>query len=88
MLEQSLMDAYTIYHGVHWTRVGNGFSMFGEIDFVVVNPAGSMLLIEQNVQFALAVGDRYAVLKRGEIVDRGVVGAAGTAVSIAEHLAV
>jgi len=48
----------------------------------------AMLLIEQNVQFALAVGDRYAVLKRGEIVDRGVVGAAGTAVSIAEHLAV
>jgi len=51
MLEQSLMDAYTIYHGVHWTRVGNGFSMFGEIDFVVVNPAGSMLLIEQKSGF-------------------------------------
>jgi len=51
MLEQSLTDAYTIYHGVHWTRVGNGFSMFGEIDFVVVNPAGSMLLIEQKSGF-------------------------------------
>ncbi|MEO8040606.1 MAG: ABC transporter ATP-binding protein, partial [Betaproteobacteria bacterium] len=48
----------------------------------------AILLIEQNVQFALAVGDRYAVLKRGEIVDRGVVGTAGAAASITEHLAV
>lgn len=48
----------------------------------------AMLLIEQNVQFALAVGDRYAVLKRGEIVDRGAVGEAGAVESITEHLAV
>jgi branched-chain amino acid transport system ATP-binding protein len=48
----------------------------------------AMLLIEQNVGFALAVGDRYAVLKRGEIVDRGTVGEAGAVASIAEHLAV
>lgn len=47
LLERALPDAYTVYHGVHWTRVGSGFSMFGEIDFVVVNPAGAMLLVEQ-----------------------------------------
>ena len=51
MLEKALPDIYTIYHGVHWTRVGGSFSMFGEIDFVVVNPAGSMLLIEQKSGF-------------------------------------
>jgi ABC-type branched-subunit amino acid transport system ATPase component len=34
----------------------------------------SIMLIEQNVKFALAVADRYAVLKLGEIVDRGDVG--------------
>ena len=51
MLEQALPDTYTVYHGVHWTRVGGGFSMFGEIDFVVVNPAGAMLLIEQKSGF-------------------------------------
>ena len=39
-LEQGLPHAYTVYHGVHWTRVGGGSSMFGEIDFVVVNPVG------------------------------------------------
>lgn len=48
----------------------------------------AMLLIEQNVQFALAVGDRYAVLKRGEIVDRGAVGEAGAVERITEHLSV
>lgn len=48
----------------------------------------AMLLIEQNVQFALAVGDRYAVLKRGEIVDRGAVGEAGVVQRITEHLSV
>jgi hypothetical protein len=50
-LERALPDAYTVYHGVHWTRVGGRFSMFGEIDFVVVNPAGAMLLIEQKSGF-------------------------------------
>lgn len=48
----------------------------------------AMLLIEQNVQFALSVGDRYAVLKRGEIVDRGAVSEAGAAERITEHLSV
>ena len=31
----------------------------------------AILLIEQNIAFALAVADRYAVLARGEIVDEG-----------------
>lgn len=47
----------------------------------------AMLLIEQNIAFALAIADRWAVLKRGEIDDVGIVerGAVG---SIAEHLSV
>lgn len=51
VLERALPDVYSVYHGVHWTRVAGGFSMFGEIDFVVVNAAGSMLLIEQKSGF-------------------------------------
>ncbi len=47
----------------------------------------AMLLIEQNVAFALAVADRWAVLKRGEIDDVGVVGSAAAA-SIADHLSI
>jgi ABC-type branched-subunit amino acid transport system ATPase component len=36
----------------------------------------AMLLVEQNVAFALRLADRYAVLKRGEVVDSGAVAAA------------
>jgi branched-chain amino acid transport system ATP-binding protein len=50
--------------------------------------ATAILLIEQHVKFALAVADRYAVLKLGEIVDRGTVGAANAEQSITDHLAV
>ena len=47
----------------------------------------AMLLIEQNITFALAIADRWAVLKRGEIDDVGVV-ESGAADSIAQHLSV
>ncbi len=48
----------------------------------------SILLIEQNVRFAAAVADRYAVLKRGEIVDSGGIGEADTEARINAHLSV
>jgi ABC-type branched-subunit amino acid transport system ATPase component len=48
----------------------------------------AILLIEQHVKFALAVADRYAVLKLGEIVDRGSVADPGAEKSIGEHLSV
>jgi urea transport system ATP-binding protein len=48
----------------------------------------AMLLIEQHVTFALEVADRYAVLKLGEIVDRGAVAGAGVEQRITAHLSV
>lgn len=51
----------------------------------------AILLIEQNIAFAVAVADRYAVLARGEIVDEGSIDeGANTAAEarIADHLAV
>jgi branched-chain amino acid transport system ATP-binding protein len=48
----------------------------------------SMLLVEQNVAFALSVADRFAVLQSGEIVDRGVVGEADAAQRILLRLSV
>ena len=49
LLARELPDAYRVYHAVHWTNTVNsrGFSIYGEIDFVVVNRAGNVLLIEQ-----------------------------------------
>lgn len=50
-LAAALPDAYTVYHAVHWTRLEHGYSVYGEIDFVVVNQAGALLLIEQKSGF-------------------------------------
>jgi ABC-type branched-subunit amino acid transport system ATPase component len=48
----------------------------------------AILLVEQNVRFALSLADRYAVLARGEIVAEGPAGAADAEVQVAEHLSV
>jgi hypothetical protein len=46
-LELELGDEYSVYHGVHWARVKGGASVYGEIDFLVVNRYGRVLAIEQ-----------------------------------------
>jgi ABC-type branched-subunit amino acid transport system ATPase component len=48
----------------------------------------AMLLVEQNVPFALKVTDRYLVLKQGEIIDRGEAKDECATSSIFEHLKV
>lgn len=51
-LEPALADTpYEIYHGVHWTNGEKGFSVYGEIDFIVLAPNGRLLLIEQKAGF-------------------------------------
>ncbi|MFK7860071.1 MAG: ABC transporter ATP-binding protein [Granulosicoccus sp.] len=45
----------------------------------------AVLLVEQNLAFALSVADRFAVLKLGEIVEQGVAGDSATA-TLADHL--
>lgn len=52
ILAEGLGDDYSIYHGVHWTRVQQGnFAIVGEIDFAIVGPTGKLLLIEQKSGF-------------------------------------
>lgn len=51
LLAETLSDEYTIYHAVHWTNVERGYSIYGDIDFVVVNRSGDLLLIEQRSGF-------------------------------------
>ena len=48
----------------------------------------TLLLIEQNVPFALKVADRYVVLKQGHIIDQGSANDDAAAASIFEHLRV
>lgn len=46
----------------------------------------AVLLVEQNVRFAAAIADEYAVLKRGEIVDTGRLADPGADTRIAREL--
>ena len=46
-LAAELPDDYSVFHGVHWTRLDHGYSVFGEIDFIVLGPKGQVILIEQ-----------------------------------------
>ena len=48
----------------------------------------AMLLVEQNVRFALQVADRWAILKLGEIDDEGSSDTKDVAARIADHLSV
>ena len=46
-LRDGLPDEYLVYHSVHWSTVNKRRTSFGEIDFVIVNDAGKVLVIEQ-----------------------------------------
>jgi hypothetical protein len=46
-LQSRLSDEYAVFHGVHWTREYRGDTLYGEIDLVVVNRSGQVLIIEQ-----------------------------------------
>lgn len=45
-LERGLSDAFTLFHSVDWSRGDGDHEQHGEIDIVVVNQAGDVVLIE------------------------------------------
>jgi len=47
MLKEGLSDQYMVFHGVHWTKVLEDSAVYGEIDFLILNPYGRVLAIEQ-----------------------------------------
>jgi hypothetical protein len=64
-LAAALPDGYTVYHAVHWTNVERGWSVFGEIDFVVANRAGDIVLVEQMTGFLEEGPDGLLKRERG-----------------------
>jgi hypothetical protein len=67
LLARGLPDDYTVYHAVHWTTVERGFSVFGEMDFAVVNRQGDVLLIEQKTGFLEEGTEGLLKRERGRI---------------------
>ncbi len=47
VLKEKLPNDFAVFHGVHWTREYRSDTAYGEIDFVIVNQAGEVLVIEQ-----------------------------------------
>ena len=45
-LKRGLSDAYTLFHSVDWARATGTLEQHGEIDIVVINQAGDVLLVE------------------------------------------
>lgn len=39
-LQAQLTEGYTIYHGVHWSRIEHGLTVAGRIQFLVLGPSG------------------------------------------------
>lgn len=46
-LARDLPDDYSVYHGVHWAHPTATGKTAGEVDFVIVNRSGDVLVIEQ-----------------------------------------
>lgn len=46
-LQAELPASYSVFHGIHWSREYRNGIKFGELDFVIVNQAGNVLVIEQ-----------------------------------------
>ena len=72
LLAEALPDDYAVFHGVHWTNLENGFSAYGEVDFIVLAPDGRVLLIEQKSGFLTetddGLGKKYAGLDKPKLV--------------------
>ncbi|OZB05792.1 MAG: hypothetical protein B7X67_11390, partial [Rhizobiales bacterium 39-66-18] len=47
LLRRRLPQDYVVYHSVHWSLSTASRSMFGEVDFVVVNRSGDVVIVEQ-----------------------------------------
>lgn len=71
-LRDDLPDDYHVFHGCHWALDTGRCVDFGEIDFVVVNPAGDILLIEQKNGPLIEEGGRLIKqYERGKAKDVG-----------------
>jgi len=46
-LAKELPNEYAVFHSLHWSSASKRATRFGEIDFVIVNRAGEILVIEQ-----------------------------------------
>lgn len=66
LFAKHLPDSLAVFHGVHWTRIDQGFSAIGEIDFVIVGPSGRIVLVEQKSGFLKETPEGLTKIYRGK----------------------
>ena len=47
LLKDKLPNDYAVFHSVHWSREYQSWTVYREIDFVIVNRSGKVMVIEQ-----------------------------------------
>ena len=72
-LGQALPDDYTVFHSRHVAELTRRRQQFGEIDFVVVNQSGDVLLIEQKNGPLGEAGDDLVVRYAGATQPKSVI---------------
>lgn len=65
-LERGLPQQHFVFHGVHWSHVGQRHSVFGEIDFVIMDPMSNLLAIEHKDAVATLQGQELVVQYKGK----------------------
>ena len=63
--DRRLPDDVIVFHGVHWSRPEQGLGSLGDVDFVLISPAGRILLIEQKTGLLAETTDGLVKRYRG-----------------------
>ena len=67
LLKENLSANWYVYHGIHWTTSYVSNSVFGEIDFIIVDEHANILAIEQkNIKVVAENEDLVSVYKDGK----------------------
>ena len=44
-LQEQLPASFTIYHGIHWSRIEHGLTVTGRIQFLILGPSGIVFIV-------------------------------------------
>ena len=66
--EAGLPAAFTVFHGVHWSRPQPSIAQLADVDFVVLAPSGRLLLVEQKAGLLDEADDALSKRRQGQHV--------------------
>lgn len=70
-LEDGLPDSFDVFHNLPWSAMHNGQQGFGEYDFVVLTPAGKLIILEIKAGPVVDSQDRLSKHYGSDVKDIG-----------------